>query len=86
MAPKRPRKPQHRQSYERFVPALLKELREAAGLTQRELAKKLDCPQITVHRMEVNTRRADICELFQWAKACDANPKKVFLRILDDIK
>jgi len=74
-------KPQLRPAY-RVVPAILRELRENAGLTQRELGKRLGLPQNTIHRMEVASRRCDPVELIDWAKACGADPVTTFRRIV----
>ena len=45
-------KAQHAQRY-RQLPALLRSLREEAGLTQRELARKLRTTHVFVHKSEV---------------------------------
>jgi len=66
----------------RLVPALLRELRESAGITQRELAARLNVAQNTIHRMEIGSRRCDVLELIDWAKACGASPRTVLDRLL----
>ena len=74
-------KPQLRQAY-RLLPDLLRELREQASLTQRQLAQKLKVAQNTVHRMEIGSRRCDAIELIAWARACGASPRTVFDRLV----
>ena len=44
---------------------LLKEIRTSAGLTQAELARKLEQPQSFVSKYEAGERRLDILELRQ---------------------
>ena len=65
-----------------MVSSLLRELRESAQLNQRELAKLLNVPQNTIHRMEVGTRRCDALELIDWARACGASPRMAFDRLV----
>lgn len=74
-------KPQLRPAYAR-LPCLLKELREDASLTQRELAQRLNIPQNTVYRMEQAIRRCDVFEFIAWCRACDADPVDEFEKLL----
>ena len=74
-------KPQLRQSYQ-VLPPILRQLREDAGLTQRQLAEQLGVAQNTIHRMEIGSRRCDVLELIDWAKVCGASPRSVFERVL----
>lgn len=67
-------KPNHTQTYRR-VPEFLRALRERAGLTQRDLAKKLKKAQYFVARCETGSRRVDIAEYVEWCLACKADPK-----------
>jgi len=50
--------------------ARLREAREAAGLTQVQVAKKLGRPQTWVSKCELGERRVDFVELEDWAAAC----------------
>jgi transcriptional regulator with XRE-family HTH domain len=75
-------KAQHAPAYEP-LPAFLRGLREAAGLTQRELGDRLGKPQSWVHNCEVANRRVDLTEFAAWAAACGADPKAAFARFLD---
>ena len=54
----------------------LVELRNKAGLTQRELAKKLDKRHSFVAHCELGERRVDLAEFYWICKACDASPQK----------
>ena len=66
-------KPQHASRYKR-LPALLRRWREAAGLTQRDLAKKVNLSHVAVHKNETAERRVDVAEFCDWAKACGVDP------------
>jgi transcriptional regulator with XRE-family HTH domain len=55
-------------TYTRFR-ELLTEAREGAGLTQAELARKLDKPQSYVSKFERGERRLDVVEFFEVARA-----------------
>lgn len=70
-------KAQHATRY-RPLPALLRRLREEAGLTQRELAAKLKMTHVWVHKSEVGERRVDVAEFLDWSKACGVDPGKAF--------
>ena len=70
-------KAQHATRY-RPLPALLRRLREAAGLTQRELAKKLRMTHVWCHKSEVGERRVDCTEFIDWCAACGVDPGDAF--------
>lgn len=76
-----PTKPQHTPKYAR-VPQLLRELRESAGLTQRQLAEKVAQPQSWVHKSESGTRRVDVAEFCEWCAACGVTPMAGIRRFL----
>jgi transcriptional regulator with XRE-family HTH domain len=67
-------KAQHAHRY-RQLPGLLREMREAAGLTQRQLAAKLRNSHVFVHKSEVGERRVDVAEFMDWCIACGAEPE-----------
>jgi hypothetical protein len=67
-------KSQHAHRY-RLLPGLLREMRESAGLTQRQLAVKLRDPHVFVHKSEVGARRVDVAEFMDWCIACSAEPE-----------
>jgi len=64
------------------VPPLLRELRESAGLTQRELAKKIGKTQSWVFKSEAASRRLDISEFLEWCIGCGIDPLDAFARLL----
>jgi transcriptional regulator with XRE-family HTH domain len=76
-----PTKAQHARAY-RHVPALLRALREEAGLTQRALGLRLQKPQSWVYNCEAANRRVDVSEFAAWASACDVDPQAAFARFL----
>jgi len=69
-----PRKPNTVLIYEK-VPDHLRTLREHAGLTQRELSKRLKKPQSWVARCETASRRVDVAEWVEWLIACGSEPR-----------
>jgi transcriptional regulator with XRE-family HTH domain len=74
-------KAQHSRNYRRLL-ELLRALREEAGLTQRELGKRLKKPQSWVHNCETANRRLDVTEFIAWTRACDITPEVAFARLL----
>jgi transcriptional regulator with XRE-family HTH domain len=75
-------KAQHASDY-RAVPAALRGLREAAGLTQRELGLKLRRPQSWVYNCETANRRVDVAEFARWCRACGADPVRAFRQVVE---
>ncbi|MGF6178687.1 helix-turn-helix domain-containing protein [Ensifer sp. 4252] len=61
--------------------ALLIEKREAAGLTQTELAAQLGEYQSFVARLESGQRRVDVVELLEIAAILGFNPKDALDRL-----
>jgi transcriptional regulator with XRE-family HTH domain len=61
---------------------VLVEARQEAGLTQRDVAARLNVAYTTVARVEQGQRRLDVLELLLWAKALDVPPATLFKRIL----
>ena len=59
--------------YERIV-ALLREVRERAGLSQAELAARLQRPRTFVTKIELGERRIDLLEWLDFCRACDTTP------------
>jgi len=76
-----PTKAQHNLKY-RLIPGYLRQLRQEAGLTQRQIGKILNKPQSYIHNCETANRRVDITEFISWAKACGVNPKTAFSKLL----
>jgi transcriptional regulator with XRE-family HTH domain len=51
------------------VNELLKQAREAAGLSQRDMARRLRVPQQQVNRLEQKSARPTVLTVERWAKA-----------------
>jgi len=77
-------KSQHNRMY-RVLPAFLRQMREKAGLSQREIGKRLNKPQSYVYNCETANRRVDITEFTRWCKACEIDPKKAYARLLKEL-
>ena len=63
-------KTRYSRRYKQFLVALRK-AREAKGVTQIDLARKLRVTQSWVSKVERGTRRLDVVELEIWCKAID---------------
>lgn len=74
-------KSQHSNAY-RQIPKFLRTLRDEAGLTQRQLGKKLKRPQSFIYNCETANRRVDLAEFVAWAKACNVDPVAAFKQFL----
>lgn len=57
---------------------LLREVRERVGLTQEQIAERLETTQSVVSKCERGERRLDIVELKAWCQALDI-PLPVFI-------
>jgi len=77
-------KSQHGTKY-RLLPVFLREMREKAGLTQRQIGQKLGKPQSWVYNCETANRRVDITEFIDWAKACGMDPNQAFAELLKEL-
>jgi transcriptional regulator with XRE-family HTH domain len=66
----------------KHLPELLREIREEASLTQRELAKRLRLTHSLVHNSETAERRVDVMEFIDWCEACGKNPIEVLQQII----
>jgi transcriptional regulator with XRE-family HTH domain len=67
------RKSTHTRQYLKLREALVA-AREAAGLSQHELARRIGRPQSYVSKCESGERRVDIVELIQISKVLRADP------------
>jgi transcriptional regulator with XRE-family HTH domain len=67
--------------YQRLVP-LLREAREAAGLSQVQIAQHFGKPQSWVAKIESGERRIDPAELISFAEALGLDPMKFFATIV----
>jgi len=74
-------KSQHVAAYRR-VPELLRQMREQAKLTQRDLASKLHRSQPWVHKSELGERRVDISEFLEWCIGCGVDPEEAFRSLI----
>jgi len=74
-------KAQHAFRY-RILPELLKAMREQAGLTQRDLGKRMGKPQSWVHNCETANRRVDLAEFVAWCQTCGISPQEGMKRFL----
>jgi transcriptional regulator with XRE-family HTH domain len=61
----------------------LKSAREAAGLSQHELASRLKTSQTTIARIEVGERRIDVIEFIDLAKALRLDPHTILTELMD---
>lgn len=77
--------PLHDPAY-RELCGLLRQWRQEAGLTQRELATKLMKVHTFVAKSEQGERRIDPIELVRWSRACGIKPVKAIKRIELDVK
>lgn len=66
----------------RALQRVLREAREAAGLTQTQLASRLGKEQSYVAKNEGGERRVDVVEFVRIAKACGADPLALLRTIL----
>ncbi len=63
------------------LPTLLLEARVEAGLTQKELATKLERPQSFVSKTENAERRLDVIEFMDLCRGLDADPHELLIRL-----
>ncbi len=73
-------RPQQKPAYKKMC-GMLRAMRAKAGLTQRDLARKLRMHNTMVHRSEIGDRRIDPVEFAAWCRACDADPGEVIREI-----
>jgi transcriptional regulator with XRE-family HTH domain len=62
--------------------ALMIKARKAAGLTQHELARRLDKPQSFISKYEGGERRIDVVEFVTICRAIGADPAKLLKALL----
>lgn len=68
------------QRYEKLRQALRKTRRQA-GLTQVELAERLEKGQSYVSKVERGEQYMDVLEFILWCEACETAPGKVIAKI-----
>jgi len=64
------------------VLGLLADARHKAGLTQHDVAARLEKPQSFIAKYENGERRLDVVEFVTIARALDADPLKLFKGLL----
>lgn len=57
-------------------------VRQKAGVTQRELARRLGRAHSYVSRIEKGDRRLDVPEMIQWCEVLGADPVEVMSHIM----
>ncbi|HEY8750303.1 MAG TPA: helix-turn-helix transcriptional regulator [Tepidisphaeraceae bacterium] len=65
----------------RKVPPFLREIREDAGLTQRQLADRITQSQWWVARCETGSRRIDVAEFTEFCIGCKVDPAKALTEL-----
>lgn len=73
----------HSPDYRRFVERLI-EIRKAAGVTQQELAARLEKPQSFVSKVERYERRIDPAEFDALVRALGEDPVEAFRAVSED--
>lgn len=71
----------HSEKY-RYLLALLRESREAAGITQAQLSKQLGKPQSYVSKYENGDRRLDVIEMVEVCRQINADPHQIIEAIV----
>lgn len=66
----------------RALATALAQAREAAGLTQRQLAARLKRPATFIWKIEAGTRRLDVLEFVEIARALGVDPPELLRRAL----
>ena len=72
-------------SDQRAFRELMLQARRKAGLTQRELAERLDKPQSFIAKYEGGERRLDVLEFVTIAKVIGADPVRLFKSLLKSV-
>lgn len=63
----------------------LRAARDAAGLTQRDLARRLQVPHSWIAKVETGERRIDLIEFCWFMRGCGTDPIGVFTRVAQQI-
>ncbi len=87
MDARRARRPKsiHDPAYKRLCLSL-RQMRDASGLTQRELADAMDEVRSFVWKTESGERRLDAVELVRWCLACGADPHEAFAGVVKGVR
>lgn len=65
----------------RALMQVLIETRKEAGITQQELADRLNRPQSYVAKVETGERRLDVVEFIEWADGIGRSPAKLVEKV-----
>lgn len=65
--------------------AALTAARKSAGISQRELATRLNVPHSWVAKVESGERRIDVVEFWWFMSACDADPASASRALIDQL-
>lgn len=74
----------HTKAYEHLL-LLLISAREAAGLTQTEVARRLNRPQSFVAKYEGGERRLDVIEFVEVCTALESDPLSILTEVQERI-
>lgn len=69
----------------RALMQVLIETRREAGITQQELADRLNRPQSYVAKVETGERRLDVVEFIEWAEGIGASPALLMDRVAKSV-
>lgn len=75
-----PRKSAFTAEYKRLC-TLLREARDKAGLTQQQVARRLNRPQSYVSKYESGERRLDVIEFIRISKALELMPDSILKKL-----
>lgn len=64
------------------IQSALRDMREAIGLTQRDLGERLNKHHSYVHKSEAGERKVDPLEWARWCVACETDPAKAYRQLL----
>lgn len=66
----------------RSMMAVLTEAREAAGMSLREVSRKLKRPENFAHLVESGERTLSVCEFIEYARAVEADPAELIRQVM----
>jgi len=69
----------------RFLVEALREARKKAGLTQSQIAERIGKDQSYISLIEGGQRRVDTLEFIALCRAMDADPVKVFRKLVEQV-
>jgi len=64
------------------LPALLTEYRRRAGVSQRELARRMGRAQSHINRLEARQTRIEVIEFCRFVSALEADPSDAFRELM----